>query len=210
MVSFSKILVLSFAMLTASSIGAGVAAAQPPVWMSPPDHTNHVVPGAHRCAVIGVRDKYGNRAAHCADLIELSFDRNAGKLHDHVRIWGQNQVFCQNAANAIVACAGIHETATTCSTLQPGQGGSSQGCTYRSGICGARFGHTPCGATRVTNSGYPQQNWSCSDESWGASVNDQVVLPRSGLVVGGRGFNVASGHYEVANGWVGTTAYCAY
>lgn len=201
MIRFRTVALVAVAVLVGAFFMSASASAIAPVWMSPADNANHVV--SHRCAVFGPRDAYGNHAVHCADLVERSFDQDGSATSQYVRVWGQNRVLCQNSVDQTVQCAGIHETVTTCST-------PSQGCTPISGVCGARFGHNPCSPAGVTNVAYWHQWRFCSDESWGASVNDQVVLPQSGLTVGGTGNNIASAHYEIANGWQQTRAFCAY
>jgi hypothetical protein len=138
----------------------------------------------HQCSVIG-SDSYGNEAVHCAELLVMMVDVASSEIV----VLGQNEVFCQNAANVVVECAGIHETPDICRT-------PTGGCLPGSaGICGLRFGHSSCGVRRVINDTAAFYQWNEIWQYWAASINDQVVLPTSGKTVGGTGVNPASAHY---------------
>lgn len=85
----------------------------------------------HKCRVIGT-DSYGNQGVACADLWY-------GDDGSNIWLEGENEILCQNSAGTTVQCAGIHETAALCWIGGPP-------CKTFSGVCGARFGHTPCDA----------------------------------------------------------------
>jgi hypothetical protein len=139
-------------------------------------HTDSFSLISHVCKVIG-SDQFGNQGVACGDLLVES-DGAGGVI-----LAGQNEVLCQDSTNTVVECAGIHETAALCN------GG---GCSTFPGVCGVRFGHSPCGVRRVENAVLIDY-FPCSPESWGDALDTSIVLPVSGKTVG-PGPNVASGH----------------
>lgn len=146
-----------------------------------PDQVVHVI--GHKCELMG-SDQFGNQAVNCADF--AYFGHPDGTFYD---VWAHNQVFCMNAADQVVQCAGIHETVGI-----HGTGGTIPAPS--SGICGVRFGHSPCPAGRVENVSHPHVVSSVvPNEYWSASTNVSVVLPGSGKTVSGP--NAATPHYTL-------------
>lgn len=159
----------------ASSVaGAGMAGTAPQTI-----HANDVTLNLfdHQCRVIG-SDSDGNQGVACADLYY-------GDDGSNIWLQGDNEIFCQNSTG-IVECAGIHETAALCWIGGPP-------CDTFPGVCGARFGHSPCGARRVENAELVEFA-GCSPEAWGDALDTAIVLPQSGTPVGGTGANEATTH----------------
>lgn len=132
----------------------------------------------HKCRVIG-SDSDGNQGVACADLYY-------GDDGSNIWLQGGNEILCQNSAGTVVECAGIHETAALCWVGGPP-------CDTFPGVCGARFGHSPCGVRRVENAELVEFA-GCSPEAWGDALNTSIVLPQSGVTVGGTGANEATSH----------------
>jgi hypothetical protein len=131
----------------------------------------------HQCKVIG-SDTNGNEGVACADLYY-------GDDGSNIWLEGVNEILCQNSTG-IVQCAGIHETAALCWVGGPP-------CDTNPGVCGARFGHTPCADSRVEN-GELVEFAGCSPDAWGDALDTAIVLPVSGKPIGGAGDNEATGH----------------
>jgi hypothetical protein len=114
-------------------------------------------------------DQFGNQGVACGDLL-VEPDGAGG-----VNVAGQNEVLCQNSASVVVECAGIHETAALC--------GDPQGCFTFPGMCGVRFGHSPCGVRRVINAVIVDY-FPCSPEVWGDALDtscpEATLLPSAG------------------------------
>jgi hypothetical protein len=181
-----RLLVLTFVAAGTAWLGA-VPAQAVDTYVPAPDGVARVVPLSHDCDIIGA-DQYGNEAVHCADTIAQGFP-------DRTVVWGQNQVLCQNWAKQLVECAGIQETPALCLATTPTSCASGP-----RGVCGVRYGHSPCGVRRVTNnsSSNPVRIVDpVCPEVWGESLNAVVVLPQSGKTVGGTGYNSSANHFYV-------------
>lgn len=135
----------------------------------------------HECRVLGT-DSYGNQGVACADLYY-----GVGQDSGNPYLVGENEIFCQNSSGTIVECAGIHETAALCDV--------NDGCFSNSGVCGERFGHSACGVRRVENLEWVEYV-PCWPNAWGDALNTSIVLPQSGLTVGGTGANEATNHID--------------
>jgi hypothetical protein len=154
---------------------------------TPPDDAHpHLVPNSHRCVRLG-DDDFGNVGVSCAESVAA---RAAG---GEVVIGGQNEVYCQDWTGKVIECAAIRETVSVCQ-----QRNGQVFCPVSAnapGACGARLGHTPCGARRVVNLSADTLSVlnGCLDV-WGESFGPQIVLPQSNKAVGGSGINVAAFH----------------
>jgi hypothetical protein len=169
---------------------AQAAPADIPIIAITDDGVAHQIPRSHTCKAIPGHDRFGNHAIHCADLWGFNYGDFTGN------VYANTSVYCENAANAVVQCAGIHATAAVCNPT---------GCSSFADVCGARFGHTPCPAGHWLQTEPATHFKHCSRESWGDNLDATVVLPQSGTTVGGAYTNVASPHYFVI---VESTAQC--
>lgn len=164
-------------------------------WAAPAMAASEPILAAHQCRVIG--DDGVHEAVSCADLWVLNYADPFGARE----VWAEAEVLCQTKARPAVTlqCAGIHETAGLCSySLNPGP------CLIANPtlpvLCGQRFGVSPCpssGQRFTTKSPVYFVNATESINFWGDSLNAEVVLPGSGLPVGGPGTNEATRHVDI-------------
>jgi hypothetical protein len=121
----------------------------------------------HTCRSLVSHSNSKYRAVVCADL----FSHPDGKGTDY---YGQNEIVCLNISSGHqYPCAGVHETPVI-ATPAGTHGGGQQ-------ICGQRFGHSACAATKRSLHVSPRYHsaqsgpYTCS--IWAESVRTSIVLP---------------------------------
>lgn len=123
---------------------------------------------SHECRDVN-GDVSGTQGIFCSDLyLELTPSSWV--------TWAVGEFICQSFAGAEVQCAGIHGFSEVCIANGP--------CARGSGVCG-RFGGNPCqkGRVTITSPMLPVAFGSCATVF--GEAGDKIVLPGSGMTVGG-------------------------
>jgi hypothetical protein len=139
--------------------------------MAPPAGAVTTTVVEHVCTVIG-SDSYGNQAIVCTDLLSNDY---GGGYTAQVR----TEVYCQDLATDLVACANI---TVSNETAYAGPGG-----TITSAVFADRCGHSSgnCPATRFYATGFevPANLPACVAGAWGVTLSSSqgtsVELPES-------------------------------